>query len=256
MDRSPLVTIAIPSYNQGQFLNDALTSIFEQKISVEVFVMDGGSHDNTLEIIKKWQLKLRGWRSYSDGGQAAAINEGISQGRAPYVMWLNSDDWILPDSLQRLIENLMKYSNVPAVYGNAWNYNEKIKKYTPVWVEPFSEKRLSVRCIISQPATMIRRSAWMEVGGLDENLNMAMDYDLWWKLYKTFGPLKYFNDYIAVNREHDKTKTRNNRKGHYREAIAVVGKYHGTVPLKWFLARPYSVWFKAAKYWFYRNSFE
>jgi len=89
----PLVTIAVPSCNQGRFLDDALTSIFEQQLPVEVFVMDGGSTDNSIEIIRKWEGQLAGWRSHKDGGQAAAINEGIALGRAPYVCWLNSDDW-------------------------------------------------------------------------------------------------------------------------------------------------------------------
>jgi len=88
-----LVTIAVPSFNQGQFLNDTLASIFQQDIPVEVFVMDGGSTDNSLEVIRKWEHRLAGWRSHADGGQAAAINQGIALGHAPYVCWLNSDDW-------------------------------------------------------------------------------------------------------------------------------------------------------------------
>lgn len=87
---APLVTIAVPSFNQGPFLDDALASIFQQKIPVEVYVLDGGSSDNSLEIIRKWELRLAGWRSHADDGQAAAINEGIAQGSAPYVCWLNS----------------------------------------------------------------------------------------------------------------------------------------------------------------------
>ena len=118
------------------------------------------------------------------------------------------------------------------------------KKY-PVWVEPFNERRLAIRCIISQPATLIGRSAWEMVGGVDPTLHMAMDYDLWWRLYKSVGPLEFIDDFIAVNREHENTKTKTRRRQHYQEAVQVVHKHNGRVPMKWWLAWPYSVLFKA-----------
>ncbi len=93
----PLVTIAVPSFNQGRFLDQALTSIFRQNdVPVEVFVMDGGSTDQSLDVIRHWQSELAGFRSHKDSGQAAAINEAVARGSAKYVCWLNSDDWFLP----------------------------------------------------------------------------------------------------------------------------------------------------------------
>lgn len=241
----PLVTIAVPSYNQGRFLDDALTSIFEQNVPVEVFVLDGGSSDNSVDIIRKWEHKLSGWRSHPDDGQAAAINEGVAQGAAPYVCWLNSDDWFLPGGLAKLLGELQQYPDSPAVYGRAWNVVQKSGKQYPVWVEPFDERRMALRCIISQPATLIRRSAWETIGGVDAQLHMAMDYDLWWRLYKSFGALHFVDDFVAVNREHEETKTKTQRRLHYKEAMKVVRKHYGSVPLKWWLAQPYSVWFKS-----------
>jgi glycosyltransferase involved in cell wall biosynthesis len=240
----PLVTIAVPSYNQGQYLDDALTSIFQLTIPVEVFVMDGGSNDNSLEVIEKWKDKLAGWRSCKDGGQSAAINEGIALGSAPYVCWLNSDDWFLPEGMRSLLAVLEARPEVTVAYGKAWNYVEKSKKMRPVWVEPFNESRLAFRCIISQPATLIRRIAWDAVEGLDERLHMAMDYDLWWRLYKIGGPFEFIDQYVAVNREHSGTKTSNLRRENYVEAIKIVRRHYGRVPLKWWLARPYTIWFR------------
>lgn len=104
---------------------------------------------------------------------------------------------------------------------------------------------MAVRCVVSQPGSLIRRSAWESVGGLDESLVMALDYDLWWRLFVRFGDLKMTPSFVAVNREHADTKTARNRRLHYREAIAVVRKYYGRVPLKWWLAQPYAVWVKA-----------
>lgn len=240
-----LVTVAVPSFNQGKFLDDALASIFRQELPVEVFVLDGGSTDNSIEVIRTWEHRLAGWRSHADDGQAAAINEGIARGRAPYVCWLNSDDWFLPGALLKLVGELEKNPETPVVYGRSWNVEEKTGKRYPVWVEPFNERRLALRCIVSQPATLIRRSAWDAVGGTDAKLHMAMDYDLWWRLFKSAGPLCFVDDFMAVNREHRDTKTKTQRRQHYREAMLVVRKYYGSVPLKWWLAQPYAVWFKS-----------
>ena len=241
----PKITIVVPSFNQGQFLGEALTSIFQQELPLEVFVMDGGSTDNSIEIIKQWEHRLTGWRSYSDDGQAAAINEGIARGTAPYVCWLNSDDLFLDGGLVHLLRVLENTPLLSAVYGRSWNRIEKSGKKYPVWVEPFNEDRLALRCIISQPATLIRRTAWEAVSGLDSSLHMTMDYDLWWRLFKKVSPLLFVDAFIAVNREHKATKTNTKRRQHYHEAIDVVRKYYGRVPIKWWLAQPYAVWFKS-----------
>ncbi|NMG33882.1 glycosyltransferase [Azoarcus sp. TTM-91] len=241
----PLITVAVPSYNQGRFLDEALASIFRENVPVEVFVVDGGSTDGSVEVIRNWEVRLKGWRSRRDEGQAAAINEAIAMGRAPFVCWLNSDDWFVPGGLERLLAEIQSRPDVPAVYGRAWNVVEESGKRSPVWVERFSERRLAMRCIISQPATLIRRSAWEAIGGVDARLHMAMDYDFWWRLYKSFGALGFVDSYVAVNREHRETKTRRNRRKHYAEAMEVVARYYGRVPLKWWLYQPYSVWFKS-----------
>ena len=242
---SPLVTVAVPSLNQGRFLNDALASIFEQDVPVEVFVADGGSTDETREVIARWESRLAGWRSHPDRGQAAAINQAVACGSAPYVAWLNSDDWLLPGGLAALLATLADRPAMPAVYGRAWNHHEVSGRRTPVWVEPFDLRRMALRCIVSQPGTLIRRSAWEAIGGLDERLHVALDYDLWWRLYRSFGAMGFVDAFVAVNRDHHQTKTRRLRRRHYREAIDVVRTHYGRVPLKWWLAQPYAVWFRA-----------
>ena len=107
-------------------------------------------------------------------------------GGAPFVCWLNSDDWFIPGGLIALTSALLSSAKLPAAYGRAWNIEQKTGRRTPVWVETFDESRLAIRCIVSQPATMIRREVWENLGGLDHKLHMAMDYDLWWRLYKQF----------------------------------------------------------------------
>lgn len=241
----PLVTIAVPSLNQGRFLEEALESIAQQDVPVEVFVADAGSTDGSVEIIERWSDRLAGWRSHPDGGQASAINESIAQGSAPYVGWLNSDDLMLPGMLRRLVQALESNPRWPAAYGRVSNFDDRTGRRWPVWVEPFSSRRMALRCIVSQPGSLIRRSAWEAVGGVDESLHMAMDYDLWWRLAERFGPPGMIDDEVALNRVHDATKTRRFRRRHYAEAMAVVRRHYGRVPLKWWLAQPYAVWYKS-----------
>lgn len=223
----------------------ALDSALDQGVRVEIFVGDGGSADGSVDILRQYAPRLAGWRSHPDAGQSAAINECIAQGTAPYVCWLNSDDLMAPGGLVRLLGALQDAPDAPAAYGRAQNLDEYTGRRTDVWVEPFSPQRLAQRCIIAQPATVIRRTAWEAIGGVDESLHMAMDYDLWWRLYRRFGPLRYVDAVAGINRMHNETKTRRNRRLHYREAMRIVRQHYGSVPLKWWLAQPYAVWFKA-----------
>lgn len=239
--QSPQITIAVPSYNQGRFLDAALESIFSQNVPVEVFVLDGGSQDDSVEVIRKWEHRLAWWRSEPDKGQAAAVNEGVRMGTAPYVCWLNSDDLFLQNGLLTLLECLKLPEEYPAVYGKAWNITEEGRRKGPYRTGGFNVRHLANRCFVSQPATLICRDAWETVGGLDETLHMAFDYDLWWKLYKKFGPLTYVDEFVAANRRHDATKTTRKRKEHYLEAMQIVRKYYGRVPLKWYLSWPVRV---------------
>ncbi|HET9651072.1 MAG TPA: glycosyltransferase family 2 protein [Usitatibacter sp.] len=239
------VTVAVPSFNQGRYLDAALRSVFAQGVPVEVYVADGGSTDESVDVIRRWEGRLLGWRSHRDAGQAAAINEGVARGSAPYVCWLNSDDAFEEGGLARLVDALERTPSAPMAYGRVWNLFEGRGKRSAVFVRPFSERLMAQLNIVSQPGTLIRRSSWEAVGGLDENLRMAMDYDLWWRLYRRLGKPAFVDAFVAVNREHGATKTNTQRRLHYQEAMAVVKKHYGRVPLKWWLAQPYAVWYRS-----------
>lgn len=234
----PLITIAVPSLNQGRYLDAALESIFQQDLPIEVFVLDGGSTDSSLDIIKKWEPKLAGWRSRPDDGQSAAINEGIAQGTAPYVCWLNSDDLYYPDGLSNLLQSLEQQFGCPFVYGRCWTISASGKKLCPYLTLPFIPWIFANFCFIAQPATLIRRSAWEAVDGLNTKMQMAFDYDLWWRLFKVHKKPVYNKCFVAATRMHQETKTAKNTGLHYQESIEVVKKNWGSIPIKWRLGLP------------------
>ena len=149
MTNGAIVTIAVPSFNQGRFNEEALHSNFSQDMSVEVFVADGGSQANSVEAIERWHEKLAGWRSHRDAGQSAAIYVCIALVRAPYVCWLISDDFFLPGGLSKLVDVFDRFAAWPSVYGRAWNHLLSSGTRSPVWVHAFSDSGLALRCFVS-----------------------------------------------------------------------------------------------------------
>jgi GT2 family glycosyltransferase len=236
--KQPTVSIAVPNYQQGRFLSLALDSIFQQDgINLKVAVMDAGSTDESLEVISKYQSKIHYWRSHPDDGQAAAINEGInSLGDADYVCWLNADDTYLPDGLTEMVSFLEQNPQYIMVFGKGYITDECDNKIGEYPTRKFDRKQFARICTICQPASLMRKSAWDTVGGLDSTLHMCMDYNLWWKL-SSLGRLGYLEEFVACSRDHKGTKTRNNVEQYFKEAIYTVRKYYKKVPLHWYLSR-------------------
>ncbi len=237
MTRSSLITVVVPSLNQGRFLACALDSILRQKLPVEIILMDGGSSDETKDVINRYQQRLSYWQSEPDCGQAAAINAGIARGTAPLVCWLNSDDFFYPGALLRLKNRLDSKPEMPFVFGQAWHVNEAGRRRFPYLTLPYSRYLMANYCGICQPATLIRRHCWEAVGGLDETLELAFDYDLWFRLAAGFGRPGTLGAFVAANRMHNQTKTSLGLDQHYDESIQVVRRHHGSVPLKWVFMR-------------------
>jgi len=113
------VTVAIPSYNQGKFLELTVQSILDQDIKTEICIADGGSTDQSPSIIESYKDLLHWAHIGPDGGQSSAINEAISSGSAPYVCWLNSDDILIKGALKKMINFLENHPEIPMVYGKS-----------------------------------------------------------------------------------------------------------------------------------------
>lgn len=229
--------MVIPSLNQAQFLEDAIKSLFNQKgVNLQIALVDGGSTDQTREILSLYEDKCNYLRSSPDHGQAAAINEGISRlANAPYVGWLNADDLVLPDELRAMAYFLDHHPEYVAVFGKAHIIDEKGKIIGDYPTRAFNKKTFAINCTICQPASLIRGWAWNELGGLDESIQTCLDYDLWWRLSK-IGRIGYLEQFVACTRDHSRSKTRMQRKTVNDEAVSILLRHWGMVPKNWCMA--------------------
>jgi glycosyltransferase involved in cell wall biosynthesis len=248
-DPRPLVSIVTPSFNQGPYIEATIASVLAQDYPrVEYFVADGGSTDQTVSILQRYNDQLK-WVSEKDAGQSDAINKGFSRTTGQILGWLNSDDTLAPGAIAAVVDYFEQHPDVALVYGDAEYIDAQGQRIARcAHIEPFNAHRLiHYSDFIVQPAAFFRRTAFEAVGGVDASLHLAMDYDLWWRLYRRFGKPAFVDDFVAVNRVHGATKTATLRRRHYDEAIGVVKRHYGRVPLKWYLAQPYAVWYRTWK---------
>jgi glycosyltransferase involved in cell wall biosynthesis len=198
--------IVIPSYNQGKFLYSAITSCLDPDNSVKIVVMDGGSTDESVDVIRDLESRIHYWKSEKDRGQAAAINSGIMQLKTEYVTWLNSDDCFVSGSLNIISKYLNNYKP-DVVFGNHLAIDEQGRvtgrHYHPPWSRYLSAR---IGPYICQPGTFVRRSVWLEHNGLNESLHCVMDTDLWIRINKKFGVFSHINSYLAKFRIHGESK--------------------------------------------------
>ena len=119
MPNEPLVTIITPSFNQGKYIEESILSILNQDYSnIEYIIMDGGSTDNSVDIIKKYESQITYWESKPDKGQTHALNKGFKIAKGDYIGWLNSDDWIQPDLVSKMCKTFSSDDKIGTVYGH------------------------------------------------------------------------------------------------------------------------------------------
>jgi GT2 family glycosyltransferase len=179
-DRRPTFSIVVPSLNYGLYIRLALLSVLEQSYPsslIQLIVMDGGSRDGTLAVLRELAGDLRHWQSGPDAGQAAAINAGLTLGDGDIVAWLNADDIYLPDTMARAASAFAD-SDVQAVYGDCchWDVVSQRLYFVPA-LAPSPLLRLTGNTVC-QPGCFWRRDIWHLVGGLDQRLSRFPDFDL------------------------------------------------------------------------------
>ena len=207
---APPVSVVIPSYNQGIYIEETIRSIILQGYpNVEIIVIDGGSTDRTVEVLKKYEPWLAHWVSEKDGGQANAINKGLAVARGEIVTWLNSDDLLLPGALRRLAR---AYRQNPGTFfvspvEHFLDGTDKSRVFEPRNV---SHRELvefwSGRVRWNDPGTFYTREVLETVGRIDESYRYSFDYEFVLRVSKRFEPT-YLPEPTTRFRVHAASKT-------------------------------------------------
>ena len=224
----PRISIVTPSYNQGDYIEATIRSILLQGYpNLEYFVMDGGSTDKSVEIIRQYEPWLTQWVSEPDRGQSHAINKGLDQGSGEIFAWVNSDDMLLPDALWRVAKAYRVQPEAAAWAGACHLIRSDgriIKTEVPRGLNRDSLADWFYGGFFFQPSCFFSARAWQAIDGLDESLNFAMDVDLALRLAEQ-GEYALLPDALSAAIIHDEAKTQALRPEMHAEIMYVQIKY-------------------------------
>ena len=181
----PKISIVIPSYNQGQFLEETILSVVNQQYpNLELFVVDGGSNDSSVEVIKKYEQHLTWWVSEKDKGQSDAINKGFTRATGEIVSWLCSDDLYTPGTLHKVAGYFTQQdSSIGLIYGGITTFKNGADLKTNWGYKNSPVERYLAGMAFSQPAAFFLKKYLDKVGGrVNEELHYGMDFDLFCRL--------------------------------------------------------------------------
>jgi glycosyltransferase involved in cell wall biosynthesis len=229
MDKMPLVSIVTPSYNQAPYLEATICSVLDQNYPrIEYVVIDGGSTDGSVDILKKYSERIAYWASEPDSGQTDAINKGFGRATGQIYAWLNSDDLYRLGAISDAVSFFQEHPEVGLVYGDADFIDEDGH-----WIGTFSAARTNYRRLrqgfvhIPQQATFFRSRLWPLVSPLDTSFYFAMDYDLWVRL-AALTPIDYVKRTWAAFRLHGDAKTSSSADQCWPEMIRVHRRLDGS----------------------------
>lgn len=225
------LSIITPSYNQGEFIKRTIDSVLNQGVDVEYFVADGGSTDETVEILKSYHKRLQ-WVSEKDNGQTDAVNKGIKRVSGDIIGWINSDDTYEPNAFNKVLEVFKKNQDVNMIYGNANHITINDEYIEDYYTEKWNFERLKEVCFICQPTVFFRKNVFEKYGLLNDKLNYCMDYEYWLRvgMHENFY---YIEQKLANSRLYEDNKTLGARVKVHEEIIQMQKDVVGNVHTKW-----------------------
>jgi glycosyltransferase involved in cell wall biosynthesis len=204
MNIYPKITIVTPSLNQGKYIEKTILSVLNQNYpNLEYIIIDGGSTDNSVEIIKKYEAKLTYWITEKDSGQSEAINKGFKIATGEIINWLNSDDYLEKDTLFK-VAHYFKSNDIYLLIGQSYNFNKTCKYLAgPKGTDIFERVLVGMAC--PQPSTFMRKTAIDNLGLLEQDLHFTMDWELYARIALNY-PLLYVEDVFSWQLLHHEGK--------------------------------------------------
>jgi glycosyltransferase involved in cell wall biosynthesis len=226
--RYPKISIISPSYNQGQFIEEAIRSVLEQDYNnFEHIIIDGGSTDNTLEILKKYPHLI--WISESDDGQSDAINKGFRKATGDIIGWLNTDDYYLPNTFS-IVSKVLSDEKVDAIYSNT-RFVDTFGNITREMISPNSKKWASLfYCFIPSETFFFKREILRTGIFIDKHFHIAMDMEFFANLYYSGYRIQKVNAFFGHFRWHENNKsieTGLTKSIRIKESIEIFNRYSG-----------------------------
>ncbi len=231
MSEYPKISIVTPSYNQAEYLEETIQSVLSQRYpNLEYIIVDGGSTDGSVDIIRKYENRLAWWCSEKDDGQPNAINKGFSRSTGDIIAFINSDDLYLPGAFKSVIDGFKNNSVNKWVVGSTiiFGVGYETKIWSPIY--PLNDAIWLRKNILPQQSVFMRREVYDKFGTFDERFHYCFDYEYWLRLISSGLKYNILNTPLAAFRMHRLSKTISQTNEFYNNDVIIKNIYKNIFP--------------------------